>query len=140
MDLEALEQRLDETGVGDPALVEELDAAIPLFRDHLEEFNADTVLYLVGTASLFRDPVAAYRLLISARPLMQEAGKAKKLYENQLEVWKKRSNKSQHDLQYLSIVLGVRQPLPDDPQAAGSSFADMARLLQSTDKIEPDGE
>jgi hypothetical protein len=36
------------------------------------------------------------------------------LYEEQLRVWRERRNKDEHDMQYLRIVLGVKQAPPEE--------------------------
>jgi hypothetical protein len=108
MDLEKLIEMMDDQEIGDPALPEEIDVAVEGFRDDLEEMEDETALYLVGIASLYRDGVGAYELLRRSLPILDKPGKLKTLYEQQLKVWKSRKDKSQHDLEYLQIVLGVK--------------------------------
>jgi len=113
VDVETLVRILDERDIGDPAVAEDLALAVPDFREDLEELDDALVVYLVGIASLFVDPVRAWMLLRRSLPLLGDATRVRRLYERQLDVWKKRRDKSQHDLEYLQIVLGVKEHRPD---------------------------
>lgn len=118
MDLSDLEQLLDEHGIGDPGVVELLDREVPEFREDVfgAEDSAASVIWMSGVASLFRDPVEAYDLLRRMRSVIESRGPTamKQLYADQYKVWRARRDKSQHDLQYLRIVLGVTQPLEEE--------------------------
>ena len=105
---EELMALMDEKDVGDPSVVETLDATIDDFRDDLAEMKPETALYLAGIASLYRDCVGAYELLQRALPVVDKPGKLQRMYEQQVKVWRNRKDKSQHDLEYLSIYLGVK--------------------------------
>lgn len=116
MNAEQLMELMDEKDVGDPALVPDLTIEVESFLDDLDELPADTALYLVAVASLFSDGVSAYRLLRRCLPLLESRGPLRELYRQQLAVWRGRKDKRQHDLEYLRIVLGVRELRPDEDE------------------------
>ena len=113
MELEELRNLMDEEGIGDPAIVELLDEEIPEFKEALrhEEKEDPSMAYIAATASLFQESVDAFELLVRMRGVVdkQATGGWSKFYDDQQSVWRRRKNKSQHDLQYLRIVLGMRQ-------------------------------
>lgn len=108
MTYEELIALMDEKEVGDPSVVEILDASVEGFRDDLEDMKPETALYMAGIASFYRDSVGAYELLQRALPIIDKPGKLPRMYEQQLKVWRSRKDKSQHDLEYLSIYLGIK--------------------------------
>lgn len=120
MDLNDLEQLLDEHGIGDPGVVELLDREVPEFREDVfgAEDSAAPVIWMSGIASLFRDPAEAYDLLRRMRTVIDSRGPTawRQLYTDQYKVWRTRSDKSQHDLQYLRIVLGVTQKMEEEEE------------------------
>ncbi len=114
MQRQELEELLDQKGVGDPALVDELDLASDSFRADLAEAETDSddLAYLVGVASFYPDPVAAYEMLRLVRSrLARRKGGLRRFYEDQERVWRSRRDKSLHDLEYLRIVLGINDHL-----------------------------
>ncbi len=113
MDVEKLVRIMDERDIGDPAVAEELALAVPDFLDDLADLPDATAVYLVGIASLFADPARAWSLLRRSLPLLGDGENVHRLYQRQLEVWKKRRDESQHDIEYLQIVLGVKEQRPD---------------------------
>lgn len=113
MDVETLVRIMDERDIGDPAVAEDLALAVPEFRDELADMPDAVAVYLVGIASLFVDPVRAWNLLRRSLPVLGDATRIRRLYESQLEVWKNRRDKSQHDIEYLQIVLGVKEHRPE---------------------------
>jgi hypothetical protein len=120
MDLDQLKQALDEREIGDPGVVDDIDQAVPELRDELDADEEGLSVWLVATASFFRDPVDAYRLLRRSLPvLLQKPGGLKGFYEQQERVWRGRRDKSQHDLEYLQIVLGVKDRAPKTPMDEG---------------------
>jgi hypothetical protein len=112
MDLSKLEQLLDDRGIGDPGIVEKLDQTVPEFREDVfsAESEDDGIVYLAGIASFYEEFDSAYELLRRMRPVLESEGSSRlrALYEEQLRVWRSRRDKSEHDMQYLRIVLGMK--------------------------------
>lgn len=120
MNAEQLAELMEDQDIGDPALVEDLTFEVEGFLDDLDDLSPETAMYLVGVSSLFSDGVGAYRMLRRCLPLIESKGTIEDLYEQQLTVWRGRKDKRQHDLEYLRIVLGVRELRPgeDEPRVA----------------------
>ncbi|MDH3284853.1 MAG: hypothetical protein OEQ13_08930 [Acidobacteriota bacterium] len=140
MELAQLEQILDEKGIGDPGVVERLDEAVQDFREEVfgtEELDEGFV-YMIGIASLFRDDASAYDLLHRMRAVIEREGPGRmsELYEEQLKVWKQRRDKSQHDIQYLRIVLGVKQGPLEQEVAAHATTEEIAEAPFLNEDVE----
>ena len=107
MEVGALKEELDRRGVGDPAAVDRLAEVLPDFPGMLEELDDNGALFLVGLASLFHDEIDAFELLYRCPWLREKPGGLEKLYDEQLRVWRSRKDKTQHDSEYLRIMLGI---------------------------------
>jgi hypothetical protein len=127
MEVEALKQKLDDLGLGDPAVVDRLDEVLPDFETQIAELDEETALHVAALASLFHDEIDAFELLRGCRWLGERPGGWARFYEEQLRVWRARKDKSQHDSEYLRILLGIKGRLPGDrtpPRGNGGSSAD----------------
>ena len=127
MEVDALKQRLDDLGIGDPAAVDRLDEIIPDFAEELAELDETAAVHLVALASLFHDEVDAFELLRGCRWLEERPGGLARFYEEQLRVWRSRKDKSQHDAEYLRILLGIKASGASDrraPPGRGGSGGD----------------
>jgi hypothetical protein len=117
MEAEALKQRLDDLGIGDPAAVDRLEEIIPEFGEQLAELDEDTAVHLVAIASLFHDEIDAFEVLRGCRWLQERPGGLARFYQEQLRVWRSRKDKSQHDAEYLRILLGIKAGGSSDRRA-----------------------
>lgn len=135
--LAELEDLLDDKEIGDPALVELLDREFEDFREDLLDAEPETMAYLVATASLFREQVKAFDLMRRVLPMVEERpGGISQFYEDQERVWRGRKDKRYHDVEYLRIVLGVKDhmlkkaPKKADGDDLGIGDEGMDALLQ----------